>query len=88
MSRSRFSTVILLLMAACCLACGCLEVSATTRSVDTLAGGAEIVEHTYLWGDDGFMTKTYDVRVTALGIDIASVKGVSRGRMEALVGKT
>jgi len=63
-----------------------MEVNSSTRSVDTLAGGAEIVEHTYLWCDDGFMTKTYDVRVTALGIEIVNAKGVSRERMEALLG--
>jgi hypothetical protein len=34
------------------------------------------------------MTKTYDVRVTALGIEIANAKGVSRERMEWIVGKT
>jgi len=74
-------------MTAFCFTCGCMEVNSSTRSVGTMAGVAEIVEHTYLWGDDGFMTKTYDVRVTALGIEIVNAKGVSRERMESIVRK-
>jgi len=67
------------------LCCGCVEVSSSTRSASFLIGGAEIIEHTYLWGNDGPFTKTYDVKVTILGAEVANATGISRQQMESLL---
>lgn len=68
------------------LACsGCVEINSSQQSMSTLVGGMEITERTYLWGDEGPLTKKYDVRIWAAGYDIINLKGVSSSQMQSYV---
>lgn len=76
--------LILLLLACVLFSCACVEVGTSTRSTTILAGRIEVTEHTYFWGNDGPFTKTYDVRVTIAGVEVARATGVPRERMEEI----
>lgn len=49
-----------IMMAAVALSCGCIELDKQTRSVGTTLAGGEVTTHTYLWGEGGFLDKTYE----------------------------
>jgi hypothetical protein len=46
---------------------GCIQISSSTQSGGYALGGAVITEHTYLFGDEGFLTKKYDLTIFILG---------------------
>ena len=69
------------------LSCGCVEVSSTTRSAGNVLAEVEVVEHTYLWGDDGPLTKLYDIRVRSFGVDVLNVKGITKQEMERITAR-
>jgi hypothetical protein len=46
---------------------GCVQVDQTERSCGGGYLGMNYVEHTYLWGNENFMTKRYDVSIYAFG---------------------
>ncbi|MCP1661786.1 archaellin [Methanocalculus sp. AMF5] len=76
--------VFLVVMIACS---GCVEINSSQQSASTLVGGMEIIERTYLWGDEGFLTKKYDVRIWALGQDIINLKGISNSQMQSTINQ-
>ncbi len=63
---------------------GCIEISKQTRSSGNALGGSEVTEHVHLWGNDGPLTKTYDLRVWVFGLDVVNMTGLSRAEMESL----
>ena len=69
------------------LSCGCVEISSTTRSAGNVLAEVEVVEHTYLWGDDGPLTKLYDIRVRSFGVDVLNVKGITKQEMEKITAR-
>lgn len=66
---------------------GCIETGSSTKSVDTVIGSVEIKEHTYLWGDDGFFTKRYDVKIRILGREVVDMKGITNTEMDSLLAR-
>lgn len=74
--------VLLVIIIACS---GCVEINSSQQSTSTLLGGMEIIERTYLWGDEGFLTKKYDVRIWTVGYDIINLKGVSNSQMQSSI---
>ncbi|MDG6257418.1 MAG: hypothetical protein QCH35_07450 [Methanomicrobiaceae archaeon] len=83
----RILSIFALIAALMILSCGCVEIGSTTRSAGNVLAEVEIVEHTYLWGDDGPFTKLYDIRVRSFGVDVLNLKGVTRQEMEAIQAK-
>ena len=69
------------------LSVGCVEISSTTRSAGNVLVDIEIVEHTYLWGDDGPLTRVYDIRVRSLGVEVLNVKSITKQEIESIVAK-
>lgn len=85
-NKKTLTLVVLFLMLAASVS-GCIEVSNQVRSSGNVLGGAEVTEHVYLWGNDGPLTETYDVRMWLLGADVVNVKGLSRSEMESVLAK-
>jgi hypothetical protein len=69
------------------LSCGCVEVSSTTRSAGNALVEVEVVEHTYLWGDEGPLTKLYDIRVRSFGVDVLNLRGITKQEMEKITAR-
>lgn len=62
---------------------GCVQISEKERASGNGLMGYEETEHLYLWGEHGPLTKEYDIRIWALGIDVAREKGISEARRNA-----
>jgi len=71
-------------MVAAALSCGCIELNKQTRSVGTTLAGGEVTTHTYLWGEGGFLDKTYDVVVRIAGETAVDVKGITQKDLDKL----
>lgn len=60
--------ILLLLLLLLFIACsGCIQVTSESHSCSSGGLGVSYVERTYLWGDDGFLTKKYDATFYAFG---------------------
>lgn len=61
--------ILILLLISLIASTGCIQISSQANSCSGGGGviGVSYVEHTYLWGNDGFMTKKYDITVYVLG---------------------
>jgi hypothetical protein len=69
--------LIVLLLVAILITTGCVQVQQENGSCGSEALAVTYVAHNYLWGNDGFMTKRYDITVYVLGFP--SVKtGISK----------
>lgn len=79
-------SLILLLLISLSLSSGCVEINQNSKRIGASFAGAEVVEHTYLWGDDGLFTKMYDVRIWALGKELYDEQRLSRDEFENLKG--
>jgi len=79
----RFYPFILGLLILLIISSGCIQVSEKTRASGNALAGYEITEHIYLYGDRGPLTKEYDVRIWALGVDVVREKGVSEATKNA-----
>lgn len=87
MMRGRHKIYIIFIgitMVATVLSCGCIELDKQTRSVGTTLAGGEVTTHTYLWGEGGFLDKTYDVVVRIAGITVVDVKGITQKDLDKL----
>ncbi len=72
------------IVVAAVLSCGCTELDKQTRSVGTSLAGGELTTHTYLWGEVGFLDKTYDVVVRIAGVTVVDVKGITQKDLDKL----
>lgn len=73
-------TVLLLFLTA---SSGCIELPATTKMVKTELGGYEFIEHTHIWGDDGPLTKTYDIRAWDSDVTTLEAKGITKSEFDS-----
>jgi hypothetical protein len=65
------------------LSSGCIETGKTTYSVGNAIVGGTAVEHRYLIGEN-----TYDLKITALGIEIVNVQGVTKTQFDNYLNNT
>jgi hypothetical protein len=82
---------ITLLLAVCVCLCaatsGCIEIGKRSYSAGPNLAKASVVEHTYLFGGDGVFTKTYDVTITMLGVEILNIQGITKNQLQAYLAK-
>jgi hypothetical protein len=65
--------------------CGCIELNKQSQGQSAFGSGVSVTEHTYLWGDEGFFTKKYDVTITIFGANMYSAQGVSRSQLDRIL---
>lgn len=66
---------------------GCIETGQRTTKVGNSLIGGEVVEHTYLIGEDGINTKKYDVKAGLLGSNVYSQSEMPKNEYEELKSK-
>jgi hypothetical protein len=78
--------ILILLLISLIASTGCIQISSQANSCSGGGGviGVSYVEHTYLWGDDGFLTKKYDATVSVFGIPKVKI-GISQYELNTYV---
>jgi hypothetical protein len=66
------------------MSCGCIQTGSESKEIGTVAGGASIVEHEYLFG---LMESKYDVRVWVLGTDVVNMQGIKKSEYDVVLKK-
>jgi hypothetical protein len=63
---------------------GCVQVNESTQTEGSSLGGVIVTQHTYLWGNDGLFTKTYDITLVILGVPKEIESGMSQEQLQAI----
>jgi hypothetical protein len=79
--------VLAALIVACTVSSGCIETKSRSYSAGPGLVHVTVTEHTYLFGAEGFFTKTYDISVSGLGREIFSVKGITQTQLKSYLEK-
>lgn len=83
--QTKFILMGLILLTGVLLTCGCIETQTRTVSIGPTNFHVTAIEHTSLYGEDGFFTKTYDIQVLLFGVTIAEATKISRSRMQDIL---